>query len=141
MAKNPFVGTWRLVTYEVRSSDGQVSYPLGKDAAGYILYAEDGYMSVAFMQSNRPKFAAKTLGEGSTGEKAAATDTYQSYCGKYEVQGEMVIHHVEVSLFPNLFGVDLKRTFTFDGNRLTLSPRPSLVDGKEQASHLIWERV
>ena len=31
--------------------DGQVSYPLGKDAAGYIMYNEDGYMFVAIMGS------------------------------------------------------------------------------------------
>ena len=98
-------------------------------------------MSVAFMRANRTKLAAKTLNEGNTEERALAAETYQSYCGKYEIQGERVIHHVEVSLFPNLLGVDLKRTFIFDGNRLVLSPRPSLVDGVEQASHFIWERV
>jgi hypothetical protein len=129
------------VAYEVRSADGQVSYPLGRDAAGYIIYSADGYMSVAFMPSNRARFASKTLDEGNTEEKALAAETYQSYSGKYEIQGELVVHHVEVSLFPNLRGTDLKRTFVFEGNRLTLSPRPSLVNGVQQTSCYIWERV
>jgi Lipocalin-like domain len=46
MTPNPLIGTWRLVSWENRSLvDGQISYPLGKDAAGYIMYNQDGYMS------------------------------------------------------------------------------------------------
>jgi Lipocalin-like domain len=37
VAQNPFVGTWRLVSYKLRRSNGQVSYPLGQDAVGYII--------------------------------------------------------------------------------------------------------
>jgi hypothetical protein len=47
-ASNPLIGTWRLVSWENRSvEDGEVSYPLGKDASGYIMYNQDGYMFVA----------------------------------------------------------------------------------------------
>jgi low temperature requirement protein LtrA len=38
MVSNPLIGTWRLLSWENRSvDDGQVSYPLGKDATGYIM--------------------------------------------------------------------------------------------------------
>ena len=141
MVKNPFVGTWRLVSSEVRSADGHISYPRGRNPVGYIIYSEDGYMSAVIMPANRPKFAAETLIEGSTDEKAAAADTYLSYCGKYEVQGEKVIHRVEASLFPNWIGTALERTFQLDGNRLILIPPPRLVNGRQQTSHLTWERV
>jgi len=33
-------------------------YPLGKDATGYIMYNEDGYMVVAIMAPHRLRFAA-----------------------------------------------------------------------------------
>jgi hypothetical protein len=109
------------------------------------MYSEDGYMSVAFMSANRPKFASGGRGGttrgGKTEEKAAAADTYQSYCGKYEVQGDKVIHHIEVSLLPNWGGVDQARFFEFEGNRLLLSTPPFLVAGIQQTAHLIWERV
>ena len=36
----PFCGTWRLVSFEARTSSGEVSYPLGKDAAGYLIYSQ-----------------------------------------------------------------------------------------------------
>ena len=84
---------------EVRRADVEVSYPMGHDTVGRLIYSEDGYMSAVIMPANRPKFAADSLREGSTEEKAAA-DTYMSYCGKYEVRGEKVFHHVEASLFP-----------------------------------------
>jgi hypothetical protein len=59
---NPLVGTWRLISWENRSVvDGQVSYPLGKDATGYIMYNHDGYMFVAIMGPNRLRFAADDL--------------------------------------------------------------------------------
>ncbi len=141
MTKNPFVGTWRLVSFETRSEDGQVSYPQGKNPVGYIIYSEDGYMAVAIMSANRRKFTAKDLKKGSTEVKAAAADTYTSYCGRYEIQKDAIIHHPEVSLFPNWVGVKLKRLFRFEGNRLSLSTLPLVVDGIQQYSHLIWERV
>lgn len=141
MTQNPFVGTWRLISWEYRSADDQVSNPFGQDFVGYIMYSEDGYMSVAIMSANRPKFASGDLWGGTTEEKVAAADTYVSYCGKYEVQGDKVIHYIDVSFFPNWSGVDQIRFFEFKGNRLSLSTPPFLVAGIQQTAHLIWERV
>src|SRR5215218_2315506 len=98
MESNPLVGTWRLVSWENRSvEDDEVSYPLGKDATGYIMYNSDGYMFVAIMGSNRLKFAAEDLLSGTTEEEARAEETYVSYCGPYEFRGDTVVHHVELS--------------------------------------------
>ena len=81
MAPNPLIGTWRFVSWKNRSlPDGEVSHPLGKDAVGYIMYGQDGYMSVAIMSPDRPKFAAGDLPSGGAQERARATDTYVSYC-------------------------------------------------------------
>src|SRR5918995_6674430 len=88
MASNPLIGTWRLVSWENRSVvDGEVSYPLGEDAVGYIMYVQDGYMSVAIMRPDRAKFAAEDLFGGGAEESAQAASTYVSYCGRYEFRG------------------------------------------------------
>ena len=50
MSSNPLVGIWRLISWENRTLDGEVSHPLGEDAAGYIAYDEDGYVFVAIMR-------------------------------------------------------------------------------------------
>ena len=78
---------------------------------------------------------------GTTKEKIAAADTYISYCGTYEIRQDTVIHHIELSFFPNWIGMDQKRMLSIDGDRLSLCTPPLLVDGVEQTQHLIWERV
>ena len=142
MESNPLIGTWRLISWENRSVDGQkISYPLGKDAVGYIMYNEGGYMFVAIMRPNRVRFAAGDLLGGSTEEKTQAIDTYVSYCGRYEINGDTVIHHVDLSLFPNWVGVEQERLVELRGDRLTLSTRPILLGGVQRTAHLTWERV
>jgi len=141
MKHSAFVGTWRLVSLEMRKPDGQVSYLLGGDAVGYIMYTEDGYMSVAMMSGDRPKFAAGDFRCGTTEEKVAAADTYISYCGRYEIRGDKIIHHIAVSFFPNWVGVEQERLFEFSGGRLSLSTPPFLAEGVQQTAHLVWERV
>jgi hypothetical protein len=142
VTSNPLIGTWRLISWENRSLvDGQISYPLGEDATGYIMYNDDGYMFVAIMGSNRLRFAADDLLSATKEEEAQAEETYVTYCGRYEFHGETVIHHVELSLFPNWVGSKQERLVEVRGNRMTLSTRPILLRGIRQRAHLIWERV
>ena len=142
MASNPLIGTWRLVSWENRSVDGQeVSYPLGQDATGYIMYNQDGYMFVAIMAPHRLRFASDDLLSATKEEEAQAEETYVSYCGRYDFLGDTVVHHVELSLFPNWVGVDQERLVDLRGDRVTLSTRPLLLRGIQQTAHLIWERV
>jgi Lipocalin-like domain len=44
-----------------------------------------------------------------------------------------VIHHVELSLFPNWSGVDQERLFQVTGDPLTLRTRPLLLEGPSKA--------
>lgn len=141
MNEDQFIGTWKLISFELRSSDGQITYPFEKKPVGYIMYNQDGFMSVTFMASERPKFASNDPQKGTTEEKSSAMDTFFSYCGRYEVQDNKVVHHIEVSLFPNWTGMDQERLYEFNDNRLTLSTPPFQVGGVEQTAHLIWERV
>jgi hypothetical protein len=102
MESDPLIGTWRLISWENRSvKDGQISYPPGKDATGYIMYDQDGYMFVAIMGHNRLRFAADDLLSATKEEEAQAEESNVSYCGRYDFHGDTVVHHVELSLFPN----------------------------------------
>jgi hypothetical protein len=135
-----FVGTWKLVSYENRSGD-QVTYPLGKDPVGYILYNRDGYMAVAIMASKRRRFSSSDPMSVPTEEMVAAASAYISYCGKYEVTEDKVIHLVEVSLIPNWAGEKLERFYKFEEDKLMLSTLPMIFDGKQQIGHLTWKRM
>ena len=141
MERNSLVGTWRLLSLEMTGPVGQVSYPLGHDAVGYVIYTEDGYMCVAMMDAHRPEFAGGDPRQATIEEKVAAWDTYVSYCGRYEIRDNKLIHHVAVGFFPNWVGAELERTIEFSGSRLSIWTPPFLIDGQQQTSHTIWERV
>jgi hypothetical protein len=121
--------------------DGQISYPFGQEAAGYVMYQPGGYVFVAITRPHRTAFAVGDLLQGSTEEKVAAAESYVSYCGRYEFRGDKVIHHIELSLFPNWVGGHQERFVNLTGDRLVLSARPMLLAGQQQTAHLVWERV
>ena len=135
------VGTWRLANYEARGSDGSVSFPLGRNAAGYLIYTDDGHMSVAMMACGRRGYAREDLLGGTEAERLAAADGFFSYCGRYEVQGNVVYHHIEVAFFPNRIGTSQQRFFSFEGERLLLTTPPMLIKGQEKVGHILWERA
>ena len=99
--KSDFVGVWKLVSFAFHAADGSTSYPYGLEPRGYIIYTANGYMSVGLMPSGRPNFESAEMLSGSIEEKAGAADTFLSYCGTYDVEGDQVVHHIEVSLMPN----------------------------------------
>jgi hypothetical protein len=141
MSADRFVGAWRLLSLEARTSTGDVGYPYGQDAAGYLLYSREGYISVSVMQARRTSFASPDARQAPAEEKLAAFDTYSSYSGRYEVRGQKVIHHVEISSFPNWTGKDQERFFAFSGDRLTLTAPPMRIGGVEQNLVAIWQRL
>jgi hypothetical protein len=64
-----------------------------------------------------------------------------AYAGGYSFDGDRVVHHVELSLFPDWVGIDQERSVKLAGARLTLSASPLLLAGKPQVPRLVWERV
>jgi hypothetical protein len=138
----PFVGAWRLVSSEHRQDNGKVTYPLGQSAQGLILYTSEGYMSAALMDPRRPEFRSPELYGGTDQEKIAAMTGYVHYAGRFEVRDQFVIHHVDVSLFPNWIGTAQQRYFRFfDKDKLELRTNPFSADGVRQTAYLVWERA
>jgi hypothetical protein len=140
-ARGALVGAWRLLSWENRAADGQITYPLGVDALGYLLYTADGRFSVTISRRGRAGFAAGDLLSGTTEEQARAVEGFVAYAGRYSFHGDRVIHHVELSLFPNWVGTDQERWVELAGDRLILSASPLLLAGKQQVPRLVWERV
>jgi hypothetical protein len=139
--KNTLADTWKLKSMEVRTAGGDVTYPFGQDAKGYLTITSDGYWSVALMSTNRPEFSSGDILGGTTEEKVSAAESYISYAGPYEIRGNKVVVHVEVSFFPNWVGRDQERFFEVKGNMLELRTSPLLILGKQQIAHLIWKRA
>jgi Lipocalin-like domain len=140
-ARDALVGAWRLVSWENQAADGQVTYPMGTDPIGYVLYAAAGHFSVTISRRGRAGFAADDLLSGAAEEKARAMEGFVAYAGRYTFHGDRVIHHVELSLFPNWVGSDQERWVELVGDRLILSASPLLLAGEQQVPRLVWERV
>ena len=66
-----------------------------------------------------------------------------AYAGTYTLEGDKVVHHVDISWNQAWTGTDLVRFYKLDGNILTITtaPNKSLVDGREGRGVLVWEKV
>ncbi len=140
MESNPLIGAWRLVTYEAHTGDG-VLYPLGEGATGYIMYTSDGYMSVLMMAAGRKNFAAGDMLAGTDEEKLAAASTFVAYCGRYDYQGDRVIHKIETAFYPNRVDTEQVRYINLDGDRLILATPPMVLAGKSRKGRIVWQRA
>ena len=136
--EDQLVGAWTLISWVNRGSDGSVSYPMGEQAEGQIIYTASGRMSAHLMRPGR------TASGTSTGSSQAIQQGYFGYYGTYVVSEEegVVTHYVEGSISPGYVGNQQRRRFEFDGpDRITLRPPTSTLGGVERTSELVWERV
>jgi hypothetical protein len=140
MSASSLVGAWSLLLIEFRS-DGQVVYPVGRDAAGSCLYHPKGHMSLQIMRVDRPRFASNDHQSGTPEEMNAAFRGYLAYGGTYveDATHGVVVHHVTHSLFPNWVGTDLVRFFKRAGDRLIVSAPTVVVGGRLMDAMLVWE--
>jgi len=106
-----------------------------------LTYTENGFVSVNIMATNRRNFEVRELKLGTPEEKVASADTYISYSGKYNFDGDKIKHHVEVCLFPNWVGKDQVRIFDLNGDTLALKTIPDPRDEQGRQGYLIWERI
>jgi hypothetical protein len=141
MSAAQLIGTWQLVSYRLVGTRGRVRYPYGEDAVGYLLYTADGHVAVSIMSAQRQPFTGADILRRTTEEAAAATRTYLSYCGTYEVEPNRVVHHILASLFPNWSGTSQERFYCLQGDRLELSTAPLNGEVQGPRALLVWQRV
>lgn len=136
------LGTWVLVSYDVRGADGELlHHPLGSDAVGIIQYTGDGYMSAQLMRRNRPRYEKPDPEGGTPSQTITAAQGYLAYSGPFELDEATGTfhHHVEVSLLPNWIGKPQIRDGSIDGGRLVLSA-DTLHGGRSARATLVWQR-
>jgi hypothetical protein len=144
MLRNDVLGTWELVSYIAQDNHGgPITYPLGPDALGLIMYTADGYMSAQIMRRDRRAFDRPESDGGTAEQAAAAAAGYLAYSGPFEVdEFTGVVHHeVRVSLLPNWLNGTQLRHAKLDGDHLTLSAITEPTAGTEIISTLVWKRA
>jgi Lipocalin-like domain len=117
-------GSWQLVSFALRSPDGTLSYPFGKDAVGKLTYTRDGN---------------QWAGLGRRGVGKNLPDALW-YTGRFDInlRRHTVIHHVRYSNITAYEGNDLVRSYKLGRNRLTLTIAPTSPGG--QTGVLKWTR-
>lgn len=134
------IGTWKLVSAIRRDLEsGAETFVMGPKANGYINYGADGRMIVVVVGGPRTKSAGQTP----TGqEKEALFDSLNAYAGTYSLNGNEMLHHVDISWNEMWTGHDQKRFLKFVGDKLQLSGSPTKGDdGGTTVRTMTWERV
>lgn len=135
------VGTWKLQQFTRETlSTGKSENLYGPHPDGYLSYSSDGRMYTLVVMDNRivPSGTVPT-----DQEKIKLYGTMVAYAGTYKVQGDKIIHHVDISWNQNWNGTDVVRFFTLKGDVLTITtePSPSPIDGTMGRSVLVWKKV
>ncbi|MFF0818673.1 lipocalin-like domain-containing protein [Rhodococcus sp. NPDC003318] len=141
MSGASIVGRWSLQSWVTRSESGALDNPFGEHAEGSLVYTAGGWVSLHLAADDRPRQPASLLGaSGTTSERAAAYSSYVAYCGTYHVEGDIVVHRVTNSLYPNWLGSELRRIFSLNSDSLVLAmPTP---EGQEPlVNELHWTRM
>ena len=149
-----FVGVWELKGIEDSEDSEETeektfleSNRAGAPAVGFerpaglLIYVASGHMSVNFAGSSRIPFLSES--SPSPSELAAAGAAYGGYAGQWELDEarRQVLHHVKTAFIPNRVGTTLRRSYSFEENRLVLRPPPTLRDGMRVERVLVWGRL
>ena len=137
--KEQLVGTWTLVSWEQKKSDGTKLERYGANPKGIAFFDVAGRYIITVMRSDRANYASNALWQGTAEENKATADGTITYFGTYSVSdGDRGIAiHIEGSSFPNWNGADQKRAVAITGDRLTLTVRPPNGDIVD----VIWKRA
>ncbi len=132
------VGAWTLVEWSERRPDGGKAFPLGADAIGQIIYSADGRVAAQLARKDVRPLASSDWRAARPDEAARAFKDYFGYFGTFtiDVSARSVVHHVQGSWFPNLYGVDQVRRFQIDGDVLHLD-----ADTDWGPVVIIWKRA
>ena len=139
---DPLTGTWKLVSVSGTTSAGERSEtPYGSSPAGLLTYTADGRVTAMISYGERKLLSIGAGGLAPVEEQANAFQTFLAYAGRYKLDGDKVIHYVEISSIQNYVGKELVRSVKFEGDRITLTTPSTRVNGKIQALELVWERL
>ncbi len=140
MTANGIEGVWKLKKYSRRFLDtGEVHSDMLPQA--YILYTPGGFMMSITVEENRQPPAGEVL----TDEERVRLfkSIISAYSGSYVVEGDTVIHDVELSWNEAWTGTKQVRRFAVNGGELTIetTPRTAGTDTRQFINTLTWERT
>ena len=135
-AAQGLVGTYKLISFTSKFEDGTSYEFLGALPVGYTVITPKVFTSILVSADRKP---------GNTADaKLALFNSIIAYSGPYTIEGSKLITHVEVSWNQAWTGTKQGRTWSIDGDKLTLITdwAPSVKDPSKKASgHLVWQKI
>lgn len=138
-AREGIVGAWSLVSFDLDEGKSTKKPRFGPDPVGYLIYSADARMAAVLAGTHRPELKSPSGSAASEASRNEALLNFLAYAGRYEVRGDRVFHHVEVSVFTNLMGTTLERQFKIEGDTLTIRTLPPEIWGSSNV--LVWRRA
>ncbi len=137
--KEQLLGTWTIVSWEQKKSDGTKLQQFGPSPKGIAFFDAGGRYIIAVMRSDRARYASNALWQGTAEENKATADGTQTYFGTYSINeaDRSIAIHIEASSFPNWNGTDQKRIVAITGDQLTLTLRPPSGENVD----VVWKRA
>ena len=127
------IGAWELVCFDLTLSDGRIVHPLGSKPIGRIYYDENGFMSAHLMPGG-------DLPVNDDAQLDTAVSAL-SYCGRFHVENERVLHDVDICSRAGWVGTTQIRDMEFDGPTLILKTQHSVYGKLEGKGALHWQRL
>ena len=140
-ALDSIIGTWKLqswVSETIATGKGENVY--GEKPDGYISYSSDGRMQAIVTADNRMK---PRILPPPDEEKVKLFNTMLSYGGTYKIEGDKVVHSVDISWNQAWTGTEVVRFYKIEGDTLTITALNQANGVTSQATRqvLIFKKV
>ena len=123
--RSKFLGTWSLVGVEREVADSGEKLDQGITQTGFICYTDEPRMMVIIRR------------------ETPAGQEITSYAGPWTIEGDAVVHHVEMATREPWVGTRQVRHFAFEEDRLILMPpvSPDYTHGSVTRRALTWRKL
>jgi hypothetical protein len=135
------VGSYRLLSFENFADDGEVARPFGDNPKGFAIYTAEHLMTAIMMRADRPNFADGDILAATESERVDAFATASSFAGRWEIVDDQIVHHLDVTTYPNWTGTLQYRNFELSDTHFTLFPPRMLMHGKIRRGEVRFERI
>jgi hypothetical protein len=143
-ASSSLVGTWKLISREDITADGErrIEPNLGAEPLAYLIYDTAGQFAAQFMRRNRSSVTSDLQPSSFAANNSRAVDGYDAYFGKYRVDTEGVVtQELEGALSPADVGKIVTRRYSVVGAELVIEVETTSSDGQPVTRTLRWRRL
>jgi hypothetical protein len=138
------IGTWRLVSREDRTEDGErrVDPGLGSDPIALLVYDAAGNFAAQFMKRDRSDTGSQAPAMAGL-NNSMAVGGYDAYFGTYTVDeaARSVTQRLIGALSAGDVGKVVTREMLVDGDRLTIQLETTSASGEPVVRTLTWARA